>query len=310
MHSELPAIIELWSPSFRIGSILALVAFFYCRGWLRLRHKVPRKAISVLQLAGFLGGLFSVWVAVGSPLAELDEALLSIHMVQHLTLMVIAPPLILLGAPVLALLQGLPRRTVRIVWGLLFRWHPVEWLAGILTRPLVCWAAAMSALIGWHLPVVFELALRSDLWHEAEHACFLATGLLFWIPVIQPWPIIAKWPRWSIPLYLFFATLPCDALSAFLAFCDRIVYSSYLSAPRVFAISPLADQQCAGALMWAFTTFAYLIPAVIITVQILSPSPARNRQQTLGDFAGVTWGRSSSHDAEAVPCWWQVGRRH
>jgi cytochrome c oxidase assembly factor CtaG len=241
-----------------------------------------------------------VWLAVASPLAALDEALLSIHMVQHLTLMVIAPPLILLGNPVAALLQGLPRHAVRFTWGLLFRWQPVEWLAGILASPLVCWAAAMSALIGWHLPAVFELALRSDLWHAAEHASFLVTGLLFWIPVIQPWPNIAKWPRWSIPLYLFFATLPCDALSAFLAFCDRVVYPSYLSAPRVLAISPLADQQCAGALMWACTTFAYLLPAVIITIQILSPQPAPIQEQTPSALPGISWERSSPPDAEVV----------
>ncbi len=300
MHPALPAVIELWSPSSGVASVLALVAFFYCRGWLRLRRNAPRNSISLLQLSAFLGGLFCVWVAVGSRLADLDETLLSIHMVQHLTLMVIAPPLILLGAPVPALLHGLPRRAVRFTWGLLFRWHPAEWVARVLARPLVCWFAAMAALIGWHLPVVFELGLRSDLWHEAEHACFLATGLLFWIPVIQPWPSIARWPRWTIPLYLFFATLPCDALSAFLAFCDRVVYSSYLTAPRVFGISPLGDQECAGALMWACTTFVYLVPAVIITVQILSPPPARNPQQTLSDFSGVTWERSSSPDAEVV----------
>lgn len=300
MNAALPAAIELWSPSLGVASILSLAAFFYCRGWLRLRRNVPRNSISLLRLAAFLGGLLLVWVAVASPLAALDEALLSIHMVQHLTLMVIAPPLILLGNPAPALLQGLPRRAVRFLWGLLFRSNPVEWLAGILTRPLVCWGAAMSALIGWHLPAVFELGLRSDMWHEAEHACFLATGLLFWIPVIQPWPSVAKWPRWSIPLYLFFATLPCDALSAFLAFCDRVVYPSYLSAPRVFGISPLGDQQCAGALMWACTTFAYLLPAVIITIQILSPAPARLEQQPLGAFAGATWERPTPPDAEVV----------
>ena len=71
-------------------------------------------------------------------------------------------------------------------------------------------------------------------------------------------------------LYLFLATLPCDALSAFLAFCDRVVYPAYLQMPRRFDISPLADQQLAGALMWVFVTFAYLVPAVAITTRLLS----------------------------------------
>src|SRR5258708_29387058 len=79
------------------------------------------------------------------------------------------------------------------------------------------------------------------------------------------------WPRWHIPLYLFLATLPCDALSAFLAFCNRVVYSHYRGSHQPFDLSPLGDQQCAGALMWVFVTFAYLAPAAAITIQLLSP---------------------------------------
>ena len=79
-------------------------------------------------------------------------------------------------------------------------------------------------------------------------------------------------PRLSMALYLFLATLPCDILSAFLVFCNRLVYPFYLSKPQLFSLSPLADQECAGAVMWVWVTFAYLIPAVIITMQVLSPS--------------------------------------
>jgi cytochrome c oxidase assembly factor CtaG len=85
------------------------------------------------------------------------------------------------------------------------------------------------------------------------------------------------------------ATLPCDALSAFLVFCDRVVYPSYLTAPRLFNISALQDQECAGALMWVCATFVYLIPAVVITIQILSPpstQPAEQRKPALHGIAG------------------------
>ncbi len=116
--------------------------------------------------------------------------------------------------------------------------------------------------------------MRSPFWHAVQHASFLAGGLLFWWPVIQPWPATAKWPAWSLPLYLFLATLPCDALSAFLAFCDRVVYSSHGAAHPAANASPLQDQTLAGALMWCWVTFAYLIPAIGITVRILAPGPA------------------------------------
>jgi cytochrome c oxidase assembly factor CtaG len=129
------------------------------------------------------------------------------------------------------------------------------------------------SVLAWHVPAIFELAMRSHLWHEIQHAAFFTAGVLFWWPVIGCWPTVAKTPAWLVPLYLFFATLPCDALSAFLTFCDRVVYPSYLSAPRLANISPLRDQETAGALMWVCVTFIYIVPAVVITIQLLSPAP-------------------------------------
>src|SRR5260370_5065096 len=125
--------------------------------------------------------------------------------------------------------------------------------------------------MGCHVPALFVQGMQSTAWHAVEHACFLAAGLLFWWPVIQPWPSLETWPRWRIPLYLFLATLPCDALSAFLALCNRVVYPHYLAANQPVGFSPLGDQECAGALMWVCVTFAYLAPAAVGTVQLLSP---------------------------------------
>jgi putative membrane protein len=286
MPSPIQAGLESWS--LPVPVTLALAAFVYSCGWFRLR-KAFTNAIPLWRLGAFIGGLFSLWIAVGSPLVAFDDDLLTIHMVQHVLLMIVAPPLILLGAPALPFLHGLPQPLVRDVLGPFLRWSPVQGLERILTHPAFCWFAAMAALVGWHVPSVFELALRSDALHELEHACFFATGLLFWWPVVQPWPSVARWPRWRIPLYLFMATLPCDVLSAFLAFCDRVVYSPYLAAPRPFNISPLQDQECAGALMWVCATFIYLIPAVVITIQILSPpriQPSEQIQAALHRAAG------------------------
>lgn len=250
--------------------VLALAAFFYLRGWLHLRSVFPH-AIPVSRLAAFMGGLFSLWIAVGSPLQDFDDELLSIHMVQHILLMGVAPPLILLGAPALPFLHGLPQRFVRGLLGPIFRWAPLQGLGRILTHPVFCWVAAIVSLVGWHTPRAFEFALHSQFWHEVEHACFFTTSILFWWPVVQPWPSVARWTRWSMPLYLFSGTLANDAVSAFLALYDRVLYPSYASLPRLFNISPLEDQAFAGALMWVFGTFVYLVPAVAISIQILSP---------------------------------------
>jgi putative membrane protein len=84
--------------------------------------------------------------------------------------------------------------------------------------------------------------MQSETWHAIEKLSFLSAGLLFWMPVIRPWPSTAHWPQWSIPAYLFLATLPCDALSAFLTFCGRVVYPHYLHQQLPLNISPLEDQ--------------------------------------------------------------------
>jgi putative membrane protein len=275
MSTIFQVVARSWSLPVPITIVLLTTALVYARGWVHLWRTLPR-VLPAWHLAAFLGGLLSVWIAIASPLSALDDELLTVHMVQHLLLMTVAAPLILMGAPGIILLHGLPQRAVRETLGPLLRWAPLQSLGHGLTHPVVCWFAGTAAVIAWHIPALFDLALRSERWHEIEHACFFAAGLLFWWPIVQPWPSIARWPRWSAPLYLFLATLPCDALSAFLAFCDRVVYPSYLSAHPLFDISPfgisvLNDQQWAGALMWVWVTFAYLAPAVVITVELLSP---------------------------------------
>jgi putative membrane protein len=286
MTSDAQTILQSWSTPIGVNVALCLTVLVYVRGWFRLRTISPN-LIPSWRLAAFMSGIVSVWIAIGSPVDAFDEVLLSVHMAQHLLLMAIAPPLILLGAPALPLLKGLPQWFARCVVSPFLQWRLVKWIGHFLVNPAVCWLAATLALIGWHIPTVFELALRRSWLHELEHACFLGAGLLFWWPVVQPWPSVARWPRWSVPLYLFFATLPCDALSGFLAFCDRVVYRSYLSAPRLFNISALQDQECAAALMWACVTIIFLVPAVIVTLQILSPQRARLPQDTFPQLSPV-----------------------
>jgi len=287
MNSQAQLVLQSWSAPVAVDASLCLAALVYARGWHRLRIAAKRQ-FPVWRLASFFSGLVTVWIAIGSPLQALDDVSLTIHMVQHLLLAAVAPPLILLGAPELPLLRGLPQSLARRVVSPFLRLPLIRRFGHLVSNPAICWLVATLVLIGWHVPAVFELALRRDLLHKLEHASFFGAGLLFWWPVIQPWPSTPRWPQWSIPLYLFAATLPCDALSGFLSFCDRVVYSPYISAPGVFGLSPLEDQQCAAALMWVAVTFILLTPAVLVTLRILSPSkselpddPTAQRQRLL-----------------------------
>ncbi len=282
-----------WTLPVPLTIAMILAAFPYLRGWIHLRS-VSVHAIPAWRACSFVLGLFLIWLAVGSPLSTFDEELLTIHMLQHLLLMTFAPPLILLGAPVMPFLHGLPRQFVQSVVGPLFRCSPLQWIGRVISRPVFCWLAAAAALVGWHIPAAFTLGLQSESWHIVEHACFLGSGFLFWWPVVQPWPSVPRWPRWSMLVYLFLAALPCDILSAFLVFCDRVVYTVYLSTPKHFGISALADQQCAGALMWTCVTIVYLLAAAILTILLLSERcTAESELMQLDSYATLAPGSDS-----------------
>ena len=290
MTEEVQAAVASWKVPVPLTLAILCAAFFYLRGWWRIRLASPN-VVPDWRAFSFLLGAFSLWLAIGSPIALLDEQLLTVHMVQHLLLMTIGPALILMGAPVMPVLHGLPQLFVRSVVGPVFRWHPLQIVGKVLSRPELCWFAAAAALVGWHVPALFNLALQSHGWHIVEHSSFVAAGFLFWWPVIQPWPSVPVWPRWSMLLYLFSATLPCDILSAYLTFCDRVVYPAYLNSPRLSGLSALQDQECAGALMWASVTVLYLVPAAHITMCLLAPAfGERNLRQR-------DWGMDSSRSS-------------
>jgi putative membrane protein len=262
--------------SFWVSGVLIFAALVYLRGWLHIR-RFNLESVAGWRAASLVLGLLLIWVATVSPLAALNHAMLTAHMVQHLLLMTLAPPLILLGVPVKTPVRG-PLQAI----GRPLRSAPTQRLASVVTHPALCWIAAAGALVVWHIPSIFMLGLRSQMWHGIEQASFLATGLLFWWPVVQPWPMVSKWPESSMLLYLFLATLPCDILSGFLVFCDRVVYPVFLSSPRSFGLSALEDQQCAGALMWTCVTLVYLLAAAIFAVHLLLPH--RSEEQSILQF--------------------------
>ena len=276
MSLEAQSLLNEWSPPIVLNIIIFFTSFFYFLGWRSLTRSSPR-LVSFWRLAAFLAGMFFLWFAIGSPLSAFDDASLTVHMIQHILLMFVVPPLVLLGAPSLPLLHGLPQWFVRLALGPFLRWSPMHSLGKFLIHPLVCWIFATVALLAWHVPSAFELALRSDFWHEVEHACFFSTSLLFWWPVVQPFPSEARYARGSIPIYLFFGMFPSGTLGAFLTFSDRVLYPSYSQAPMLFRITALTDQVIAGALMWVLGFFVCLIPAVVITVHLLSPRLAAPR---------------------------------
>ena len=263
------AVLSSWS--FDTGITLGLVAVFvlYLRGWLILHRTSPAR-FQHWRLLMFTAGLTTLWLAIASPLDAFSGLLLSAHMVQHLLLMSVVPPLILLGAPLLPLLRGLPRKFARDGVGPFLTWPALRRVGNTITRPLNCWILMAVTLCAWHVPAAFDLTLRSPAWHKLEHACFLGAFLFFWWPVVRPFPSRPQWPLWAVPFYLLAADLLNTALSAILTFSEHVLYPTYLSAPRLFGTTALSDQSCAGVIMWVPGALVFLIPAALIAIHYLS----------------------------------------
>jgi cytochrome c oxidase assembly factor CtaG len=270
MEDAADAVIESWSIQLWPTVGLVLLAAVYFRGWLKLRRQVPHR-FDGWRLASFLGGVATVFLALDSPLDTFSNLLLQAHMIQHLLLMMIAPPLLLLGNPFLPLLTGLPRPFVREVIRPFLLWNACKRFGRWLTNPKVTWILFVVLTLGWHAPPLYELTLRSPTWHIVEHACFLGSGILFWWPVVQPWPSRPQWPEWAIIPYLLLADVQNTVLSAFLTFSDRVVYPTYGLVPQFPGMNPLSDQHAAGAIMWVPGSIFYLIPAGILAMRFLSP---------------------------------------
>src|SRR5262249_35457684 len=129
-----------------------------------------------------------------------------------------------LGAPMFPLLLGLPR-PIRTYWvAPLVRWRPLRRAFETVTHPVPAWLLFTSATWFWHLPSTYELALSRDGWHYLQHACFLASALVFWYPVIRPYPSRPSWSPWLLLPYLILADVQNTLLSAVLTFADRPLY--------------------------------------------------------------------------------------
>jgi putative membrane protein len=209
-------------------------------------------------------------VAVSSPLDTFSETLLFMHMAQHFVLMSVAPPLIVLGCPVVPMLRGLPRSIVRRIGGPLFRSAVAHRTQKILSQLPFAWLAMNLTYVGWHIPKAYEFALSSEGWHNFEHFCFFTTSVLFWWPILQPWPTRRRFNSWMIIPYLLTADLVNTGLSAFLCFSGRLLYPSYALADRPFGLDALKDQIAAGAFMWVFGSLVFLAPAIYLTTRFLT----------------------------------------
>lgn len=201
----------------------------------------------------FLGGLGALLVALGSGLDLYAEKLLSRHMVQHMLMTMVAPPLLLLGAPLTLLLRS--SRSVRRPLSRLLHSRA----ARLLTRPLVAWFLFAAVMVASHLTPFYQAALESGGLHALEHALYLATGFLFWLPVVDADPIAGRPGPAGRLAYLLTAMAPMALVGVTLMSADEVRYAGYLAPASELGLSAVGDQQLAGAIMWVGGKFIMLV---------------------------------------------------
>jgi putative membrane protein len=256
---DFPGVLLAWrlDPLPLIGA--ALAGGLYLWAVRRVRRTHPLHPSPGWRTAAFLSGLAAILLALVSPIEAYEDALFSVHMVQHMLLELVAAPLLLLGAPItLALRVASP--SVRR--GLLVVLH--SRVVAVISFPLVAWILFAAVNWGWHFSTLYNDALENDLLHYVQHATFLGVGLLFW------WPVVGLDPsRWRLPyplrlFYLFVAMPQNSFLGVAIMGASRVLYPHYQTNVRDWGPSVLADQSAGGILMWVMGDMVFLIAMGIV----------------------------------------------
>jgi putative membrane protein len=229
--------------------------------------------------AAFYAGVVVVAVALEPPFDTLADKSFAMHMGQHVLLLTVAPPLLVLGRPWPRLWMPFPLAARRaaargIARG---RWSaPLRLLARTLARPPAALAVLSVTLAVWHLPALYDAAVANESVHVLEHACFLVAALLFWGPLLEAPPVRARTDHLRRAMWFALAALPGWILALVLAYAQSPMYDAYASlAHRPGGLSALGDQQLAAGVMWVPGSIAYLVAFVVSVYRWLEPAPSR-----------------------------------
>jgi len=243
--------------------VCVLLAVLYAQGG---RARSPDR----WRAAAFYGGIATIMLALDSPIDAYADKLFSVHMLQHVLLLTVAPPLLVLGRAWPRLWQPLPVTARRAGARLIAAGAP-------LARPSVALVLMTADLAAWHVPVLYNETLRNNLVHQAEHLTFVVTGIMFWAAILGAPPLRARIGGAQRCAYLVLAMIPGWVLAIVLAFARKPLYAYAALAHRPGGISALADQQLAAGVMWVPGSIAYIAAACWSLYAWLEPEGPRPR---------------------------------
>ena len=283
MHAGSPVaphdLLTEWSPDLPVVLSLLAVSVLYANGTRRLwAHAGAERVITRRRAVSGAAGLVTLLVALASPLDVAASGLFTIHMVQHLLLVLIAAPLLVTGRVHLALFWSFrlaTRRKMGIAWARSSRFRRAVYFIG---GPATSWILHTLAIWLWHSPVLYDLAEGSEVWHAVEHASFFGTAVLFALPVEKLWRVSHGMPEGAAMLYLFTSAMQSGALGALLALSGSAWYRSHVGSAPAWGLTPLEDQQLAGVLMWGPASIVYLIVLLMLVRLWISRGAGTARQ--------------------------------
>lgn len=257
------AVIAAWPAEAPALALAAATAGGYAAGIRALWSRGRGRGVSPARVGAFCAAMAAGVAAVLPPLAEAAERALSPHMLQHVLLVTVAAPLLVVGRPGVALAAATPRPLRRRLRRL---GRGVAPLGRAVTGPAAAWVLAAAVLLGWHVPTLYEAAVRSDPVHAVEHATLLGSAVAFWWAAVGPGR--RRLAGGLDVLYVVAGGLPGAALGALLVFAAAPIYPVYAAGPG--AVDPLRDQQLAGAIMWVPSGFVALAVAAGLFVRWLT----------------------------------------
>lgn len=274
-----------WLTAWRVDPLLAPLLASAAAAYLlayRSAARAGRPLPPGWQVAAYLGGLASLALALLGPFDHFNGVLFSVHMTQHLLLMLVAAPLLVLGRPVQVVLRGLPPRYSRALLRRTAGFRGARRALAVLTHPVSVFVLFNGSFLLWHLPRFYQAAVRSELVHEVEHVSFFATALLFWWVLVDPVPRHHRLSTTAAVLLLFATWMASDLLCATITLAQTLLYPVYAFTPKPWGLTPLADQRLGGAIMWATGGVFYAVVLIgMLAAPYLRARPARHpgRQQ-------------------------------
>jgi putative membrane protein len=253
---------------------LGLAATVHLVGRRRLKARGGRALVNPWRSVSYLSGLAVLGIALMSPIDVLSGQFFYMHMIQHLLLVMIAPPLLLLADPMPIMMWGLPS-TLRLEVG---RWLRTEAkfraVVRALTTPGLVWLYFVAALVGWHDPKLYNLTLLNDLVHDLEHLTFFGTAVLFWWHIIGSAPHIHRRLSRGVRTGYALSAVPASALTGIsIAFASEPIYTHYTTVPRLGEMTVMEDQMLGGVIMWIPGSMMYIIAALILIAQVVRSEP-------------------------------------